>query len=227
MKYASAMAKLPIVVVIGFVSFLIVLFIAEPDVTKQFLGNNDELFKQTYQFLLTSVIGGGVALVYKQLDHFREMRKSLREMHTEILQAFNQAKTVRRRLRTQLGTVRAVDPEERLSAELYDNQIDLLSDAQLVFEIYAKRAKSRTSWFGENNKLSVPLSKVEAYLNQIVKEYQEKRATSSGTPPTCRVGDLPRLMEFIGPYEKSCAFRESFKYPISDVLEELGNAVLR
>ena len=221
------MAKLPIVFAIGFVSIFIFLFIAEPDATKQFLGNNDELFKQTYQFLLTSVIGGGVALVYKQLDHFREMRKSLREMHTEILQAFNQAKTVRRRLRAQLGTVRSVDPEERLSAKLYDNQIDLLSDAQLVFEIYAKRAKSRTSWFRENHTLSVPLCKVEAYLNKIVKEYQKKRATASGSPPACRVGDLPQLMEFIGPYEESSAFRESFKYPISDVLEELGNAVLR
>lgn len=142
MNNHSTMGKLPILAVIGLVIVLIFLFITEPETTKQVLGNNDELFKQTYQFLLTSVIGGGVALVFKRLDRFREMRKSLREMLTEVLQAFNQAKTVRRHLRAQLGNVRSVDPEERLSAELYDNQMDLLSDAQLVFEIYAKRAKS-------------------------------------------------------------------------------------
>jgi hypothetical protein len=208
-------------------SSLVIVFITKPEATKQFLGNEGDLFKLTYQFLLITVIGGGVALVFKQLDRWREMRQSLREMHVELLQAFNQAKTVRRQLRAQLGTVAAVNPDTEISAELYDDQMDSLSDAQLIFEIHAKRAKDNSLWFWGNPKLSAPLHKVEAYLNDIIKEYQKERTKFSGSSPRRRIGDLPKLVEFIGPYSQAAAFKDNFKYPMRDALEALGKAVLR
>lgn len=213
--------------IILFAASLVTTFILKPDATKQFLGDNEELFKITYQFLLITVIGGGVALVFKQLDNLREMRQSLREMHLELLQAFNQAKTVRRKLRAKLGTLKIINPDTQISADFYDNQMDLLSDSQLIFEIHAKRAENRSLWFRGDPKLSEPLCKIEKYLNGIVKEYEEKREGFSGSPPQRRIGDLPKLTEFIGPYIEATQFKQNLKYPMRDALEALGKVTLR
>jgi len=210
-----------------FAAGFVAVFMAWPEATKEFLGNDEDLFKLTYQFLLITVIGGGVALVFKQLDRLREMRQSLREMHAELLQAFNQAKTVRRQLRAQLGTVVAIDPSAQVSAELYDDQLNSLSDAQLIFEIYAKRASDRALWFWGNPRLSDPLRKVETYLNDIIKEHQKERTGFSGTPPRRPIGELSKLAEFIGPYDQADDFKKNFKYPMRDALGALGKAVLR
>jgi hypothetical protein len=219
----SIMIWLLILLAVG----LVIIFIKWPEATKQFLGNDPELFKLTYQFLLITVIGGGVALLFKQLDRLRAMRQSLREMHAELLEAFNQAKSVRRHLRAQLGTVLAVQPDTKIAVELYDDQMESLSDAQLTFEVHAKRASDSSLWFWGKPELSQPLGKVESYLNDIVKEYQEKRAGFSGAPPKRRIGDLPNLVEFIGPYSETTEFKKKFKYPMRDALEALGKAVLR
>jgi len=206
---------------------LVIVFITYPGSTKRFLGNDPELFKLTYQFLLITVVGGGVALFFKQLDYLREMRHSLREMHAELLEAFNQAKSVRRHLRAQLGTAVAVDPDRTITAELYDDQIESLNDAQLVFEVHAKRARDRSLWFWGNPGLSQPLGKVESYLGGLVTEHEKKRAGFAGTPPQRRIGDLPALVEFVGPYQQAVGFKENFRYPMRDALQVLGRAVLR
>src|SRR5260370_8841026 len=66
---------------------------------------NDKIFESTYQFLLVTVIGGSTAFLYKELDYRRAQRVVLREMHAELLNAFNHAKAVRRHLRAHLSTV--------------------------------------------------------------------------------------------------------------------------
>jgi len=156
----SVMIWLLVLLAVG----LVILFIKWPGATKQFLGDDPELFKLTYQFLLLTVIGGGVALFFKHLDRLRAMRQSLREMHAELLEAFNQAKSVRRHLRAQLGTVVAVHPDTKITVELYDDQMESLSDAQLIFEVHAKRAKDSSLWFWGKPGLSQPLGKVPSHI---------------------------------------------------------------
>lgn len=205
---------------------LVFIFIKYPDETKLFLGD-EEVFKLTFQFLLITAVGGGVALLYKQLEHIREIRKSLREMHAELLDAFNLAKKVRRELRAQLGTREKINPDEMITAEMYEKQMELISDAQMVFEVHAKRGEDSSLWFWGDPRLSEPLSKVESYLNDILKEYQDELSKFSGTPPARKLEDLKKLTEFIGPYTEESKFAEEFKYPIRVALQALGKAVLR
>ncbi len=80
---------------------------------------------------------------------------------------------------------------------------------------------------GQAGALTAARQSPESYLNNIVKEYQEKRANFSGAPLECRIGDLPKLVEFVGPYSQATGFKEEFKYPMRDALEALGRAVLR
>ena len=202
-------------------------FIASPAAVQSFLGNDETIFKLTYQFFLITVVGAGVAHLYKQLERIREMRKSLRDMHTELLDAFNQAKTVRRKCRAKLGTRGQVDANQEIDAEFYEEQMELLSDAQLTFEVYAKRASDRWLWFWGNTKLGEALSQLEKYLNKIVKEYQDELSKFAGDPPVHRIGELKRFTEFIGPYDDASDFQTKFKHPIRDALQALSREILR
>ena len=66
----------------------------------------------------------------------------------------------------------AVAADVQISAESYDREMDLLSDAQLTFEIYKTRAEDTALFFRSPTSLSDSLDKVEQYLNNIIKEYQ-------------------------------------------------------
>ena len=149
-----------------------------------------------------------------KLDHAREMRKSLREIHAELLEAYNQAKTVRRHLRAQLGTVVAVAADAQISAESYDREMDLLSD-ELTFEIYKTRAEDTALFFRSPTSLSDSLDKVEQYLNNIIKEYRST-TSFSGEQLRCEISKLPKLVEFIGPYKQAVEYKNDFKEPIQE-----------
>jgi hypothetical protein len=126
-----------------------------------------------------------------------------------------------------LGTKDKIDPSVRIEAKEYEKQMERLGDSQLVFEVYAKRAKDSWLWFQGASDLSKALTKLEGYLNIILKEYQESLITFNGNPPSQEIGQLRNLIEFIGPYTRKSAFEEDFKFSIRDALEALGNAGLK
>lgn len=202
-------------------------FIGRTEATRRFLGSDPDLFKLSYQFLLITVLGGAVAFLYKQLETRREMRRSLRQMYSELLSAYNKAKLVRRHLRAQLGTKGGVDPGAKISAQTYDDELEKLGDAQLTFEVYAKKAEDTSLWFAERAGISEPLRKIEGYLNDLLDEYEKKRKEFSKGTPERTIGDLDALTEFVGPYREATKFKEQFKYPMREALVALGGAVLR
>lgn len=182
--------------------FAIALFMLCPDLVKAYI-KNKHVFKITYQFLLISVIGGAIAYLYKLLELEREKRQYLREMHKELLDSFNLAKKVRRDLRALLGKSKLSDPNVIITAENYKIHMERLGDAQLVFEVYAKRATNKDLWFKGAGVLREELKKLEEYLNCILKEYQEKLVECDGKPPSINLYNLPALVEFIAPYKKA------------------------
>jgi hypothetical protein len=181
----------------------------------------------TYQFLLVTVIGGAIAYLYREIDRRREQRRELREMHSELLEAYNSAKTVRRQLRARLGTRHSVKHNPSITASEYEEQMKLLSDAQLTFEVYSKRAKEHRLWFVRGKNLASYLETVENYLNGVVKEYQEQLSQFAGDPPMRELSELKKLSEFIGPHEKAHDFQNCFQNPTDEALEALGEVILR
>jgi len=140
---------------------------------------DEEVFKLSYQFLLIVVGGGAVSLLYKQFsterDEAQERRVLLRQMHSELLNAFNTAKRVRRTLRARARYFRESDVTSPLivNAKDYKEQMNILMDAQLTFEVYAKRAKESQLFFARGEELQTACRKVEEYLNDIIKEYED------------------------------------------------------
>ena len=219
----------PLIIIISIITLSaigIFLFIKQPDLVKSYI-SNQTVFNVTYQFLLVTVLGGAIAYLYKLIEIGREQRRYLREMHQELLDAFNKAKKVRRELRARLGTKDKIDPSVRIEAEEYEKQMERLGDSQLVFEVYAKRAKDSWLWFQGASDLSEALSELEGYLNVILKEYQKKFITFKGNPPAKEIVQLKELIEFIGPTTKGSAFEKRFKFSIRDALKALANAGLK
>ena len=105
--------------------------------------------------------------------------------------------------------------------------MEQLSDAQMTFEVYAKRAKDSRLWFWGSKTLATSLKTIEEYLNEIVKEYQREFARFAGDIPKRQLSHLPKLMEFIGPFDNAKKFQNCFKYPFRDALKSFGKVMLR
>ncbi|MDJ0658758.1 MAG: hypothetical protein QNJ42_04635 [Crocosphaera sp.] len=218
----------------------ILLFIRSPESIKQLFSNEEELFNLTYEFLLITVVGGCIALLWDQINKERDRKEqksqNLRQMYSEILSAYNQAKKVRRQLRAVCGTRWEIKLGTALDLNNYDEQIELLSEAQLMFEVYAKivddeddendadknkeKAAQSLLWFLSKEKakeLKENIKNMESYLNEILKEYQENRQKFSKETDTYELKQLCNLQEFIGPYDKNNNFNKKFKEPMKAI----------
>jgi hypothetical protein len=197
-----------------------------------------------------AVLGGAVSFLFKELSLKKQSREEalsrekqsreekllrleekrrfnnerLREIHSDLLAAFNQAKTVRRILKAFVYF--ADDGVEMILRDDYDRQMQELNTAQLVFETYSKRAKYNKLWFEKAKNLSENIDAIEGYLNKILSEYQEKRKLFNGAPPSYPISELQMLKEFIGPKKEWIFFDEMFKTPIRETLQSLDEARL-
>ena len=197
------------------------------------------VFRLTYQFLLLLVLGGAVSFLFKELSQKKlqkeeELLRSeekrrlnserLREIHSDLLEAYNKAKTVRRMLQAYVYS--ADDGVEMILRDDFDRQIKELNRAQLVFETYKKRAESNNLWFEQVKNLSNKFDAIESYLNKILSEYQKKRRLFTGAPLSYPLRNLDRLNEFLGPKDNWKWFRDEFKKPMGEILESLDKAQL-
>ena len=200
---------------------------------------DEKVFSLTYQFFLFALLGGGLSYFFRELSVERQLKqdallkkqekrsidnKRLREIHSELLGAYNKAKKVRRILRAKAVIQDPKSKESEVLLEQYDQQMEHLMDAQLVFETYAKRIKYNVLWLQAASDLERNLESIESYLNDILKEYQKNRKTFSGEPLVKRLDDLSFLKEFIGQDDDWVLFDSDFKYPIRKVLQALDEA---
>jgi hypothetical protein len=189
-----------------------------------------EVYKQTYQFLLLVVVGGAVSLVYKEFSdeqvRYEERRILLRKMHSELLDVFNSAKLVRRTLRARIGY--SHDREAMMHRVVKDSdyreQMAILMVSQLKFEVYSKQATDRVLFFTQGERLRKSYRTIEHYLRQIIEEYEINLITFAEAPLGKPLSELPKLAEFIGPFQKDLEFDVNFKLPFRDVLSELSRA---
>jgi hypothetical protein len=180
---------------------------------------DEDLFKLTYQFLLIVVIGGLVSLLnqlyLKQRDLDYQHQVLLRQIYTELFNAYNTTKRIRRILRAQVGidiSGNKINQNAQISKSEYKKQIDILIDAQLIFELYAKKSNESWIWFENGEKLAKACDSVEKYLNKIISEYEKKLCRfPGGDNSAMSITHLSKLAEFIGPSKKAVEFESEFK----------------
>ena len=166
-------------------------------------------------------------------------------MYSELLSAYNKAKKVRRRLQARCGTREIFKPDTTINIRDYDEQMDLLIDAQLIFEVYAKLVENDDDGKGVEKdnkteevdktllwyvskpgalKLKKELDKLERYLNDIIREYEKHRNKLDVKTSTYKICAYSRLKDFIGPYRLSDNpedldrdFKKKFKDPMEAI----------
>src|SRR5439155_18473155 len=175
----------------------IIAFLVKPAQIKQQLG--EDVFKLTYQFLLLVVIGGALCLIYQEFQYQRDQdakaferdaptreaeRGLQRQLLTEVVEAYNAAKKVRRLLRAKATKYPPATIVSVVQAQPYDEQMLALMDTQLNFEQLERRAESNPHLFPTDTKLAVNLDLTGKYLNKILSEYADEFSKFSGEPPT-------------------------------------------
>lgn len=216
-----------VMILLGIVGVIVFLIIGKPLMEDP----RSQLFGPIYHFLLLIVLGGGVSLIYKEYLRERkieeERRTRLRDMHSDLLSAYNKTKKVRRLFRARAIFFKDSPKTKYILAKEYDAQFQDLIDAQLIFETYAKRAKSKELWFKDGEKLKEPLDRIEGYLNEIIKEYGIQRKNFEGDPPCKKLSDLDKFKEFIGPTKNAPNFVNDLKNAMLEVFAALEKTMLQ
>jgi len=209
-------------------AFLIVLaFLLFPCFFKSRL--DPEIFKLTYQFLLVTVLGGGISYLFALNLKVREgiakanenaeierkqEKKIQRDFYHDFVESFNNVKKIRRYLRARAR--KENDNKIFINLKVYDELMKELTMAQLKFEFFCKEVEFNPTIFNcKDNELLRDLNLIEDYLNKIIEEYEQgyKRQPNaySVDEEFIAVELLTKLKEFIDPYHESKEFKLKFK----------------
>jgi hypothetical protein len=225
MKRTLAVTVLLALSFVGTIAFLL-----WPNRVRAVIDDND-VFKLTYEFLLIGVIGGALSLFYQNVQHQREVREAerglQRKLLREVIQAYNDAKKVRRLLRAKARDERAMK-DTVIRAQPYDEQMQVLLDIQLDFEAFKHQAaQSNPGLFPADSGVHAGLDSIEKYLNEIVGEYETHFSLfTGGPPPTLPLAQLRKLQDFIAKRKDGSDFDKRFKGPFHSVVAALQKLII-
>lgn len=237
----SATIRVTIVLAaIGVVAFIILTFTLTPSFFP-------DVFKLTYQFLLLVVFGGAVSWLFTEYSKKREEKQKakerqqekraedkalVRKLYSDLIQAYNSAKRVKRLLR---ATAQCLSPNQNddaimIAIEPYHKQMQALIDIQLQFETFKEEVEINPALSSENAELETlqetlkrNLDSIEDYLNDIVDEYEKIYTMHLNTTPTLPLSKLPKLGEFIGKHSGESDIKTKFRRPAYQVMKVLLN----
>ncbi len=206
-----------------------------------------ELFKILWQFLLLVVLGGALGLFFKTQegeaaerrqtedrqreeeaarrrraeDRAREVRATRRDSllrtRADLVRAYNQAKAIRRLLRS---TLHSANGQVVVRRDEYNSLMCRLIEAQLEFEYYGELVKSDRLLFSAPEDLKTEIKSVGDYLNNVVSEF-EKAWELFAEDEKAPLEKFTRLKEFVQPFEERSPFETKFKKPFHEALRLL------
>ena len=131
-----------------------------------------------------------------------EENYQLQRFYTNIYQAYNDAKRVKRLLRATAQYLPPNQSETMILIEPYSKQMQALVDIQLQFETFVDEIKSNPKPFSTkvSPTMKSDLETLEQYLNQIIDEYEAlyKKHRPLSTTTTLPLSELVKLKSFIG-----------------------------
>ncbi|WP_030334730.1 hypothetical protein [Micromonospora parva] len=193
-------------------------------------------YKTLLQFLLVVVLGGGVSLLYQAFNRQAEQRAerfklaedratAIREIRqrylAELVVLYNAVKRARRLLRAR-AQIHTTAGDGKLRVATYDEQLQLLLDAQLSLELMIRNVNAEGEVFHGVPELVLFLKSTEEYLRELITEYETVMPrVPSGTT---EIPTPPKLADFIGPYEHS-EFRPDFIRPVQAAMAAVQSLI--
>ena len=147
--------------------------------TAAWIGRNGDLKSNTvsyelFRFSLTVVLGGVIAFVFRMAETRRQIRdlrqRDLREFYRRCLDAYHEAKKVRRLLRARSYTV---DEGVEIDRQSLDELMEKLQSAQLNFETLRRETETNPKLFSDEKAVEKLLKKVESYLRKVLKVHEQ------------------------------------------------------
>jgi hypothetical protein len=199
-----------------------------------------ETFKVLLEFLLVGVIGGWLSYEYKRREQGAAAREAgrvlQREMLTKVIDAYGDAKKVRRLLRAKAKFNLGNSKEAFVRKGPYEKQMERLMDIQLEFEALKHRAENNADLFPKELELAELLEVMEKYLNEILKNYETrpddlKERTLPEYGVVLPLRELKPLREFTdnltGKSDDEKTFRCCFSEPFHDTVKRLQALIIQ
>lgn len=139
----------------------------------------------------------------KEADHQRNLALNAdrREFLDRLRQTYSAVKGMRRLLRSRFRPPTAALPSGGIPDALYDEQMQLLNELQLVLEGLKDDVNtahdSGVPLFSNQSLIAGNLAKMEDYLRSITHEHQEKYLIAKRVNSEFSLGELPLVEEFI------------------------------
>jgi len=192
-----------------------------------------EYVKALVQVITITILGNFIALV---VDKFRRERREYdtrqefrKNSLTLLSRAYADTKLTRRLVRAR-GLQKPNDQEsktDQVILECYDKYAPKLSEVQLTFESIRKEIETSPHIFSATDVLVAGIKKMDDYLNEISREYQEEYPRLRQDGPLFDVDRLERFHDFVGPYDDSkfkAIFVNNFVISVGIIRNEILNS---
>ena len=158
-----------------------------------------EVFKLLAQLVLLAGIGGSASLLYREIERSRRRRDEecevLRRTMSELIDAYNECKCVRRLLRAQ-AICTLDDGKETVDRDSYSSLLTRLNDVQLHMEFYKKYIGWNQDLFAGNCPIFKQLETAEKYLGYVISEWEKQQCTLSEDQSKNLLDQLPNIKNF-------------------------------
>jgi len=141
----------------------------------------------------------------KRRDEERRKAENRDELRKNLLERLNRTyfdfKRAKRLLRAKAFTppyYGMLNQEATVNLEQYDEQLEILNDAQLELEHIAKDVEANHMLFEHSKEIAAAIRVMEESLKQVVTEWERKRGNLDGKNPP-KISDLPCLKAVVGP----------------------------
>jgi hypothetical protein len=180
-----------------------------------------EIAKAGIQLGSLSIIGGGIAVLWRRLESLRAEHRLLNEYRLSLLRevtcSYNEIKAVRRTLRA-FGFTSPTDPLTPDQVTEFRAQMKVLNAAQLALERWRREVEVRAKSFHKNEEIKAVLIEAEGYIGEILDEWEKEGVRVVAGASTTAIASMPHLQPFLDKAYKG--FKEHAAEPLKR-LEEL------
>jgi hypothetical protein len=188
---------------------------------------HEEVFKLLAQLVLVAGIGGAASLLFREVARARqkrdEEREILRKTLSDLLEAYNECKSVRRLLRAR--AIRNDHAQEVVIRDSYDSLLARLNDAQLRLEFYKKYLVWNPDLFECGGDLSKQLGKAEHYLGDVITEWEDRLRLLSDDSSKNPLDGFQQLKNMID--SATTGFGPEVADPIETTIKGIANAIAK
>lgn len=175
-----------------------------------------EAAKSLLQLGVVAVVGTVVSILVFEYQQERQAHEKERDFNrkgleyretlllsilSRMMEAYGHAKTARRILRARSELIRGKG--QVVFANQYDIFFDMINDAQLDLENLARDIETSARAFSEPEVLVKHLRTMDAYLGELIGEYEEKRHRFSGNKLSLQLSELQVLKDFLNTTKES------------------------